>query len=149
MSTENKESALPQASEEKGEESSSQESPIEPEVLKDLPPEVRKAVESFSLQAFTGPVFHPVLKKVNEGHIDKVLDQSEKDSDREFQLEQSSKIYNLVYVLIFAALFIFITIYLANLDKELYRDVLKVLVGFIGGFGGGYGYKAFRDRDEG
>ena len=37
-------------------------SPLEPEVLKKLPPEVRKLVE-FSLQSFSAPVFHPITKK--------------------------------------------------------------------------------------
>lgn len=53
-------------------------SAIEPEVLEKLPPDLRKAVESFSLQAFSAPVFNPILKKINEQHIDKVLDQAGK-----------------------------------------------------------------------
>src|SRR5256885_11000657 len=57
-------------------------SPIEPEVLDKLPPEVRKVVESFSLQAFSGPIIHPVLQKITESHIDKVLDQTDRKSTR-------------------------------------------------------------------
>lgn len=76
-----KDSGPPETPEDK----ETKDSPIEPEVLDQLPPDLRKkVVESFSLQAFAGPVFHPVLKKINEGHIDKVLEQSDKDSQREF-----------------------------------------------------------------
>jgi hypothetical protein len=122
--------------------------PIDPEVLEKLPPDIRRAVESFSLQAFSGPVFNPILKKINESHIDKVLDQTEKDSDREFQDRQRGRAFGLMYGLIAAALFVFVTIYLAGLDKELYRDLLTKIIIFFGGSGVGYGVKAWRDRDD-
>lgn len=122
-------------------------SPIEPEVLDKLPPELKRAVESFSLQAFTGPVFHPILKKITESHIDKVLDQTEKDSEREFKDRKSGRLFGLIYALIGAALFVFITIYLAGQDKELYRDLLTKVIIFFGGGGLGYGIKAYLDRE--
>jgi len=123
-------------------------SPIDAEVLEKLPPEVRKVFESFSLQAFAGPVYNPILKKITEGHIDKVLDQTEKDSEREFTDRLRSRIFALLYALIAAALFVFVTIYLAGQDKELYRDLLTKIIIFFGGAGAGYGIKAFRDRDD-
>jgi hypothetical protein len=123
-------------------------SPIDPEVLEQLPPELRKAFESFSLRAFSGPVFNPVLNKVTEGHIDKVLDQTDKDSQREFQDRQRSRVFALLYGLLAAALFVFVTIYLAGQDKELYRDILTKIIIFFGGSGVGYGFKAWRDRDD-
>jgi hypothetical protein len=123
-------------------------SPIDAEVLDKLPPEVRKVVESFSLQAFAGPVYNPVLKKITEGHIDKVLEQTEKDSEREFKDRLRSRIFALLYGLLAAALFVFVTIYLAGQDKELYRDLLTKIIIFFGGAGAGYGVKAFRDRDS-
>lgn len=122
-------------------------SPIEPEILKNLPPDVRKAVE-FSLQAFSGPVFHPITKKITEAHIDKLLDQTEKDSEREFRDTQSSRKYGFGAFLVICALFVFITIYLTHIDKDLYRDVFKVLVGLVGGFGGGFAFKGYLDRDK-
>jgi hypothetical protein len=135
-------------SEEKEKETNNEKaSPIEPEVLEKLPPDLRKAVESFSLQAFSGPIFNPILKKITERHIDKVLDQTEKDSQRSFEDSQSTKKYNLIYALVAAILFIFVTVYLAGQDKELYRDILTKLIIFFGGAGAGYGIKAFRDRD--
>lgn len=116
--------------------------PAHPEVLEKLPPEVRKVVESISLQAFSTPVFNPILNKITEKHIDKVLDQNEKDSDREFDDHRSIRRFNLGYVLIFAVLFVFLVVYLVDRNPELLKDMVKYL--FV--FAGGYGFKAFMDR---
>jgi hypothetical protein len=121
--------------------------PIDPEVLDKLPADVRRAMD-FSLQAFSGPVFNPILKKVTEQHIDKALDQTEKASDREFKDRQRGRTFALLYSLIAAGLFVFVTIYLAGLDKELYRDLLTKIIIFFGGSGVGYGVKVWRDRDD-
>jgi hypothetical protein len=118
---------------------------IEPEVLKNLPPDLRRVMEFFS---FSGPVFHPVTKKITEGHIDKILDQSEKDSQRGFQDAQSSRRYGFAVFLVICALFVFLTVFLASVDKELYRDAIKILVGFGGGFGSGLAFKAYIDRNK-
>jgi hypothetical protein len=122
--------------------------PIDPEVLEKLPPEVRRYVESFSLQAITAPVFNPIFNKITESHLDKVLDQAEKADERDFNDRQRGRAFALLYGLIAAALFVFVTIYLAGLDKELYRDLLTKIIIFFGGSGIGYGVKAWRDRDD-
>ena len=119
---------------------------LEPEVLKNLPPEVKKIL--FSLQAFSGPVFHPVTKKINEAHIDKLLDQAEKDSDRDFKDRTSTRRYSFAGFIVICLLFVFITYYLTSIDKDLYRDVIKVLIGLIGGFGGGFAFKSYLDRGK-
>jgi len=121
-------------------------SPLEPEVLSKLPPDVRRAVE-FSLQAFSGPVFHPIVKKITEGHIDKVLESAENDSKRDFKDRMAGRWFGLIYAVIGALLFIFLTIYVAGQDKELYRDLLTKVIIFFGGGGLGYGVKAFLDRE--
>jgi|SRR5882672_2064578 len=146
MSDENPSPGSIEKPQDKKDQDSEQPSPLEPEVLKNLPPDVRKAVE-FSLQAFSTPIFHPITKKINEGHIDKLLDQSEKDSEREFKDRFRSRIFALLYGLMAAALFVFVTIYLAGEDKELYRDILTKIIIFFGGAGAGYGFKAYRDRE--
>jgi hypothetical protein len=120
---------------------------LEPEVLKKLPPEVRKLVE-FSLQSFSAPVFHPITKKINEAHIDKLLDQSEADSTREFKDRTSSRRYSFAAFVVVCVLFVFLTYYLTTVDKDLYRDVVKVLIGLVGGFGGGFAFKGYLDRDK-
>lgn len=119
---------------------------VSPEVLKHLPPELQKAVQSFSLEAFSGPVFHPVLKKINEEHITKVLEQAEKDSERDFKDTQSARLYGLMYVVIILVFLGAMTAYLVNADKELYKQVLGYVLPFLAGIAGGYGVKAYQDR---
>jgi hypothetical protein len=118
---------------------------IEPEVLEKLPPEVRRVLE-FGMGMFSTPVFHPVTKKINEGHIDKLLDSSEKDSQREYKDRMWGRCFGILYALIGVGLFVFVTMYLSD-DKELYRDLLTKVIIFFGGGGLGYGVKAFLDRE--
>jgi hypothetical protein len=65
-----KESALPEKKEAEENKDERPDHPIEPEILEKLPPEVRKAVESISMISGSVPVFNPIYKKINEGHID-------------------------------------------------------------------------------
>jgi hypothetical protein len=123
--------------------------PIEPEVLEKLPPEARKRlVEMNSFMALSGPMMPPFLKKVNEEHISKVLELSDKESQREFELAQSSKKYNLAYIVLSFLLFGFIIVYLADRNPVLLKDILTVLGIFAGGFGSGFGVKAYQDRHK-
>jgi lipopolysaccharide export LptBFGC system permease protein LptF len=85
---------------------------------------------------------NPLAEKLTENHIDKVLDNSEKDSEREFELDklelkdqQSSKWFFLAIFIISLIFIGFIIVYLSNVDKETMRFVLGIIVGFIGGFG--------------
>jgi hypothetical protein len=123
--------------------------PIEPEVLDKLPPEARKRlVEMNSFMALSGPMMPPFLKKINEEHISRVLELSDKDSQRAFEDAQSSKKYTLAYVVCSFLLFGFIIVYLADRNPVLLKDILTVLGIFAGGFGAGFGLKAFQDRSK-
>jgi hypothetical protein len=96
-----------------------------------------------SVFASRQPVFPPFMEKINEQHIDKVLDYSEKQDERDFTEAQSERriafIRFLVIVGLFVFLFVFLTIYLVDRDKELYKDILKVALGALGGLAAGYG----------
>lgn len=119
---------------------------IDPEILEDLPPEVREVVKSsIMMQRYTGPMPNPLLSKINDKHIDKILDLAEKEDTNSYNDAQSSKKYGMAYFLIFIAVFIFITLYLAKDDKELFMDILSIVISIAGGFGGGYGYKSYVD----
>jgi hypothetical protein len=143
-----KESALSENKEAEDKKDDRQDSPIEPEVLDKLPPEVRKAVESFSMFSGSVPVFNPIYKKINENHIDKLLDQTEKDSQRDFEDTASSRRYGLLYTIIVLIFLAGMTVFLVRTDKELYKEVLKLLLPFLAGIAGGYGLKAYQDRDK-
>lgn len=118
------------------------------EILSKLPPEARKVVEvGMSMQRF-GPMLNPLTEKINEKHIDKILEISAKDDERSFDDAAQSRKFTLLYVLIFVALFIFLTVFLVGTDKELYKEAIKLFAVFLGGFGGGFGIKSYMDRDQ-
>jgi hypothetical protein len=69
------------------------------EVMDKLPPDLRRAIVSLSMDhRYIGPAPNPILGKLTEKHIDKILDANEKDEERDFKSEQSSRRYYLCYV---------------------------------------------------
>lgn len=122
--------------------------PDNSELLKNLPPEVKKTLEFGMAMHRVGPIPNPIANKLNEGHIDKILELAAKDDERSFNDSISSRRYTLVYVVIFALLFIFSTIFLVNMDKDLYKEILKLFAMFLGGAGSGYGIKSYIDRKK-
>lgn len=122
--------------------------PLEPELLKGLPPEAKKVLEiGMSMQRF-GPMPNPLAEKINGKHIDKILDIAEKDEERSFKDAGESRKFTLIYVLVFAALFVFATVFLVGSDKDLYKEVIKLFAVFFGGLGSGFGIKSYMDRNK-
>ena len=108
-----------------------------------------KKIMEFGLSAHRfGPMQHPLAEKVNEKHIDKILDISEKDAERSFKDAGETRKFTLIYVVIFVILFVFITIFLVGSDKELYKEVIKLFAVFLGGLGSGFGIKSYMDRNK-
>ena len=125
-------------------EEDSKEEPTQSEILEKLPPDIKKVMEvGFSMQKFSGPLPSPLLDKISEKHIDKILDLSEKEDNRQYKDSQSSKILFLAYFMVLILLFVFLTIYLAQSNSELYMEILKLSVAFVGGLGGGFGIKSY------
>lgn len=125
-------------------EEDSKEEQNDSEIFEKLPPEVKKVMEiGMTMQRFSGPVPSPFLEKINENHIDKILDISEKEDDRKYKDSQSSKYIFLAAFVAVILLFVFLTIYLAQSNSELYMEILKLSVAFIGGLGGGFGIKSY------
>jgi hypothetical protein len=114
------------------------------ESVEKIPEPVRSFFSSFF--ASRQPVFPPFMEKINEEHINKVLDYSEKQDERDFAEAQAERKFAfarfIVIALVFAFTLVFLTLYLAPIDKELYRDVLKIGLGFLSGAGlaGGVAY---------
>ena len=95
---------------------------IEPDLPKSLPPEAKKVLEvGMSMRRF-GAMPNPIAEKINERHIDKILDIAEKDEERSFKDTGESRKFTLVYILIFAAIFVFTTVFLADSDRDLYKE---------------------------
>jgi hypothetical protein len=96
--------------------------PLEAEVLEQLPPEIRKSMEVFfSLQRISGPTPPLFLNKINEDHITKVLDITDRDSQRDFDDLKSARKYHLVYFILAALLFVFAVVYLGDRNPESVR----------------------------
>ena len=121
---------------------------LEPEVLEQLPPEAKRLVEMTSVLAGSFPVHPPFMKKINEEHISKILDISERDNQRHFEDAQSSKKYNLLYAILFSTLFVVTLVFLGGKNPELLKELLKDLAIFAGGGGVGYSIKAHRGKGD-
>lgn len=110
------------------------------EILEELPGEEKKVLRKLmiSSSSMTSSPFPPQLaNSINEKHIDKLLDISDKAEDREFELKNKQENYRLIYVVLGIALFVFLTIFLAKDSQDIFLDVLKIGLGFLGGWGAG------------
>lgn len=130
-------------------ESEKKEHTAEAEILDSLPPEAKKVMEmAISMQSISGRMPNPILSKLNEEHINKILDQSEKEEDNSFKDSQSNKLYNLIYFVLTIILIVFFVVYLADRDKDLLLNLADKALYILAGFGGGYGFKAFKDSKK-
>lgn len=113
------------------------------QIIDKLPPEEgKKVVESMqimmgSFRAHSNSELTPVLKKLTETHIDKIIEYSEKDDERQFKFAMRSSFYVFLYVILGIGLFIFLTLYLAKDSSMIYMDIMKAIFAFLGGFGVG------------
>ena len=122
---------------------------LSPEATKDMPPDIKKVLEFSSMSmSKVAPMQNPLADKINEKHIDKILELAEKDDERSFKDAGETRKFTLIYIIIFVALFIFLTIFLVGSDKELYKEVIKLFAIFLGGFGSGFGIKSYMERNK-
>ncbi|MDF5707382.1 MAG: hypothetical protein PUP90_06790 [Nostoc sp. S4] len=122
-----------------------------PEELKnlDIPPEIKKEIRTFlSMGRFSASSISPILEKINQQHITKILESVEKDSERAYFDSKEARKYNLAAICIFLAVFVFLTVFLVNKDVAVYQDILRILIIFGGGFGSGLGFKIYLDRKK-
>ncbi len=81
-------------------------------------------------------------EKVTSEHIDKMIDNSEKVSDRSFRFASRQQIMNFFYILVSVGVFIFLTIYLSGDNPQLYKDIISYALTFLAGTGLGFGIKS-------
>lgn len=119
----------------------------ETEIFENMPPEIKKVVEmGISMQRFSGSMPNPLLSKINENHIDKILEISQKEEDNSYKDAQSTKKYGLIYFILIILFIGFLICYLVDKDKSLLLTIIEKGLFIIGGFGGGYGFKAYLDN---
>lgn len=117
------------------------------EVIENLPPGIKKSVEmAFSMQRVSGSMPNPIMEKITDKHIDKILDLGEKEENNNFENTKISRRYTMAYVIIAIALFVFLTVFLLKDNRDVYLEILKFAIAIAGGFGSGYGTKAYLDR---
>ncbi|HPX75415.1 MAG TPA: hypothetical protein PLW77_02405 [Bacteroidales bacterium] len=120
----------------------------EAKVVKNSSPEIESIL--MQMQEFSGAmhVQDPVLSKINEKHIDKLLDIAQKEEDNSYKDAQSTKRYSLVYFILIVIFISFLIFYLADKDKSLLLAIIEKGLYILGGFGGGYGFKAYLDNKK-
>jgi hypothetical protein len=118
------------------------------ELFEDVQPSIKKSVKTMlTLQGITGPISSVLDSKINEKHIDKILELTEKSDERRFKDTKHLRKFRLIYLLIGVALFIFLTLFLVGKDPELFKEVIKLFVVFVGGMGAGYGIRHYKDSE--
>jgi hypothetical protein len=119
------------------------------EEIENLPPDLRRVVEmGFSMQRVVGSMPNPLLSKITESHISKILELSEKEDDHSFKDTQSSKRYTAFYFLIGVLLFVFLVVFLVERDSNLLLPIIEKIIFVFAGFAGGYGYKAYLENKQ-
>lgn len=114
---------------------------------KNIPREAKDMIIRFmSIRKFSGSFLSPLESKINEKHIDKILDIKGKYDDNIFRDTQSARKFHLIYILVAVALFVFLTLFLVSNDKDLFKEIIKLFIAFVGGFGAGYGIKSYKEN---
>lgn len=86
---------------------------------------------------------------VNEKHIDKVLEITEKSNEHKYKDSISNRRYNLVYLILGIIMLCFLIYTLKDNHSGLLLQILVVLTLIISGFGAGYGYCKMKNNMEG
>ena len=117
------------------------------ESLESLPPEEKKVVQTsmLAMRRF-GPVPNPLADKINAGHIDKILEIADKNSDLARRDKSESRRYFFGYAAVGVAVFVFLTTYLAGTHTEIYMELIETILVFLGGLGSGVWIKTRMDR---
>lgn len=77
--------------------------------------------------------------KLKDNHIDKLLELSGKESEREYQDKKNQRNFILIVVIIAILVLVFLTIYLAKDHENTFMRILIPILAFMGGLGTGYG----------
>lgn len=104
-------------------------------------PRIRKEIKEMSMRISASGVFrepHPMIAKIKPEHIAKLLDNSEKDSERDFRSKTQDRVFVfavLVILLIFFSLVVFIFRHHMSDVMQLLLLVLTNSIAFAGGYG--------------
>lgn len=98
---------------------------------------VKSVLETFS---FKGPMHPAVYEKINEKHIDKILDNSENEDKRGYNYAREGRFLKYGFSLVIVIVLVLLTAFLAKDNTDLYFKIIQILVLFGGGIGVGKGF---------
>lgn len=121
---------------------------LPPEVLDKLPPEERVRVVREMSTLMMGmarfPVRSPIYEKINEEHINRIIENQDKNNDRIAKDRRSLRRYifwgAIVTLLAFVALLVFFQVQQAG---EMVINLIIAFFSFVGGVGGGFALSKF------
>jgi len=117
----------------------------EPELVEKQPSKMIERIETV-MGRFSGPLLSPLESKINEKHIDKILEIKDKYDDNAFKDTQQARKFHLIYILVGVSIFVFLTLFLVGKDTELFKEILKLFISFVGGMGAGFGIKHYMKK---
>jgi hypothetical protein len=113
--------------------------------LTGMPRELRQIFE-MSLHSVSGKMPSPIYSKLNESHIDRIIENAENDEKRQYSDHQLGRVFKLIGAVLGLAVFIFLIVFLSSNNSTLLTEIIKLAVAFGGGVGAGYGLKSFRKK---
>ncbi len=111
------------------------------EALKGIPSEHRSRIERvFSMFQYQGPLVPPFFSKISEQHIDKLIDGSQRDSQRMYDDRKETRGHNKFLTIVYVVAFLAVAgLFLWAKQTDLLKEVITLAVVFGGGLGLGHG----------
>lgn len=109
-------------------------------LVESLPPEDKKVLTRViaSFTQYAGPAMNPLTRKITSEHINKIIDYTEADSERNHDASRSTRRYAYAYFATSLVALGFLVWYLASNDEtNLLQNIITGILGFGGGFGVG------------
>jgi hypothetical protein len=124
--------------------------PFDPGLLKDAPPEVRRAFQMSFAMMRGGPTPSPlpaaIAEAINSDHLDHILTSIDEDAKLGYDAARHTRWINLIClaaILIFAG---FVVWLLKDSNPELLKDLIAIVATLVGGAGIGFGVKTWREQ---
>lgn len=122
--------------------------PFPQETFQKLPPELKQQILISMSSHRVGSIPNPLVDKITPEHIAKVLDNVDKEDERNFKDQTVTRRYQFIYFVISLGFLAFLIVYLSGIDKALMVEVLKLILTFLSGVGVGFGILKYKERGD-
>ena len=111
-------------------------------------PETKETIKMSvsSMQRSITAVPHPLMDKLTESHIDKILDINARSNELGRKDAKESRIFTLLYAAAGVALFVFLTLFMVGSHTATYMELIKLILPFFAGLIGGMGIQSYLDK---